>query len=305
MNKTTYTGYSADTVNSIIMDAGAFFKNFEYGTDTYASAVAAGKLLGATQGGGEFSAVPTLRQLQIDGVKGNSTLKAIDGWDVTLTANMIEITDTMLALMLPGSVTTAGAGTVKHKLIEGSNYIEDTDYISNITFIGKVRGNSEPIIIQVLNALCTTGVPLKTADNKEVIIPAKFSGHQTPTTTDKAPFKIYYPKTEAAALTSVTLAKGSAAPVGAVVNVAIPDDGGTDTTGAITGWVTGTANKIKITVVDKSPAVSTITINAAAYVSGADYVVTAATPLSVIITTTETGMRTCVRTFTIPVTAAP
>ena len=51
MNTSTYSGFSAGTSNKLMLDAGAFFKNFAVGTDTYATAKAAGKLIGATQGG--------------------------------------------------------------------------------------------------------------------------------------------------------------------------------------------------------------------------------------------------------------
>ena len=80
-----YSGYNAETPDKLLLDAGAIFKNFTVGTDTYASAKAAGKCLGATQGGSEFAAVPSFRRMEIDGVhtrtKGDTL---IDGWDVSL-----------------------------------------------------------------------------------------------------------------------------------------------------------------------------------------------------------------------------
>ena len=111
-------------------------------------------------------------------------------------------------------------------------------------------------------------------------------------------------ETEPATVPSnIILAVGSAAAVGGVTNVAIPVAGGTDTTGAITGWVTGTNDKIKFTVTDAGTAVSTITINSGVYTSGADYTITSASPLTIVVTTTETSKITGVRTFTVSVTA--
>ena len=43
----TYSGYTSETPKSLLLDAGAFFKNFYVGTDTFESAVTAGKLIGA------------------------------------------------------------------------------------------------------------------------------------------------------------------------------------------------------------------------------------------------------------------
>ena len=59
-SKKAYSGINKDTTKHIQLDAGAFFKNFDPATDTYATAKTAGKCLGATQGGGEFSAMPAL-----------------------------------------------------------------------------------------------------------------------------------------------------------------------------------------------------------------------------------------------------
>jgi hypothetical protein len=112
-----------------------------------------------------------------------------------------------------------------------------------------------------------------------------------------------YTQALAAAPTSVTLAVGGATPVGGVVNVVIPAAEGTDSTGQATGWVTGTANKIKVTVVDAASTASTMTINGGAYVSGADYAITAVGTLTLVLTTTRANYKTVNRTFLIAVTA--
>ncbi len=109
--------------------------------------------------------------------------------------------------------------------------------------------------------------------------------------------------TAATVPSAITLAVGSATPVGGVTNVAIPAAGATNTTGAVTGWVTLTADMIKFTVTDGGSAASTITIGGAAYTSGANYTIPSTTSLSIVVTTTETGKTTCVRTFTVTVAA--
>jgi hypothetical protein len=105
----------------------------------------------------------------------------------------------------------------------------------------------------------------------------------------------------ATAPSSITLSVGSVNPVGGVTNVAIPAVGGTDTTGAVTGWVASTASNIRFTVVDGSSATSTITINGDAYTSGNNFTITAANNLSIVVTTSETNRATVTRTFTISV----
>ncbi|MGE5379947.1 MAG: S-layer homology domain-containing protein [Methylocystaceae bacterium] len=107
--------------------------------------------------------------------------------------------------------------------------------------------------------------------------------------------------TDAATPSSIILAAGSSNPAGGVTNVAIPAAGGTDTTGAVTGWMSGTADTIKFTVTDAGAAQSTITINGVAYTSGADYKITSPDTLNIVVTTTESGRKMCTRTFCIMV----
>lgn len=123
--------------------------------------------------------------------------------------------------------------------------------------------------------------------------------------TDSSISSAAYTQAQATAPTSITLAVGSTAAVGGVTNVAIPSAGATDSTGAVTGWVSSTASKIKFTVVNGGSASSTITIGGGAYTSGADYTITAASTLTVVVTTTETGKTSATRTFSISVAAEP
>ena len=111
-----------------------------------------------------------------------------------------------------------------------------------------------------------------------------------------------YTQAAATAPSAVVLAVGEAAPVGGVTQVVIPAAGATDTTGAVTGWVTGTADKIKFTVTDAG-GTSAITINTVAYTSGTDYIIATATSLTIVVTTTEADKVTGVRTFTVTVAA--
>ena len=100
-----YSGFTTDTTKSLVLDAGAFFKNFVVGTDTFDSAVAGGKLLGATKGGGEFSAVPDVRQIEVDGVAGRAKgLEVINSWDVYLKAKVLEIKKSTIKTALCASV---------------------------------------------------------------------------------------------------------------------------------------------------------------------------------------------------------
>ncbi|HCP14822.1 MAG TPA: hypothetical protein DIT32_03465 [Peptococcaceae bacterium] len=210
-----YSGYTAETPKNLLLDAGAFFKNFQVGTDTFSSAVTDGKLLGATSGGGNFSALPTLRKIEIDGVKGAAKgLEVIDEWVVTLTANVKEIKKAVLqaALVSAEIDTTSNAD---YDIISANNDIALTDYIDNITWVGKLSGTNDPVIIQVYNALSTGGLTLNVADKAEAIIALSFTGHYDDVDLDSPPFKIYYPKaiTNSATVNPATFSKAAPADI--------------------------------------------------------------------------------------------
>lgn len=193
-----FTGVTANTSKHLQLDAGAFFKNFDPATDTYASA-ASTKLIGATAGGGSFAAVPTIRRIEVDGLKGATKgYEALDEWQVTLTANVKEITVDSLKLALatashtsvksPSSVTSNN-----YEKIEAANDIADANYLTNITWVGRLSGSSLPVIIVVKNALCTNGLTLTTADKSEGVISLTITGHYAVSDLDTPPFEIYYP----------------------------------------------------------------------------------------------------------------
>lgn len=189
----TYTGFNANTADNLLLDAGAFFVNFEVGTDTYETAKAT-KLLGATRGGGEFKASMTVRQIEIDGVKGRAKgLEVNDAWDVYIKATVLEVNQTTLEKALASSKTTQSTVDNKYNEIVGNNDIELADYIDNITWIGKISGTDEPVIIQVFNALNTDGLTLTVADKNEATMAMTFYGHYATDNLDNPPFKIWYP----------------------------------------------------------------------------------------------------------------
>jgi hypothetical protein len=113
-----------------------------------------------------------------------------------------------------------------------------------------------------------------------------------------------YTQASATPPSAVVLSVGSTAPVGGVNNVVIPAAGAADETGAISGWVTSSNDKIKFTVTDNG-GTSAITIDAIGYTSGNDYVILSTASLTIVVTTTESGKITGVRTFTVSVTASP
>ena len=191
------TGVTANTSKHLQLDAGAFFKNWDPATDTFASASA--KLIGATAGGGSFAAVPTIRRIEVDGLKGATKgYEALDEWQVTLTANVKEITVSSLELALAtGSHTSVKSPSTEnannYEKIVAANDIADSNYLTNVTWVGRLSGSQLPVVIVVKNALCTNGLTLTTADKSEGVIALTLTGHYAVSDLDTPPFEIYYP----------------------------------------------------------------------------------------------------------------
>lgn len=188
------SGFTEKTAENLLLDAGAFFVDYEIDTDTFEDAVTAGKLLGATRGGGQFSAVPEIRRIEVDGVSGSAKgLTVIDSWAVNMSANILEISKEVLTRSLAASEIDE-ATNEEYDIIKAKNFIELTDYIDNITYVGTLSGSKEPVIIQVYNALNTTGLTLQTQSKNEAVIAMELEGHYSADDLDNPPFAIFYPK---------------------------------------------------------------------------------------------------------------
>ena len=180
------SGLSANTPDNLLLDAGAFYLNYDINTDI-------GTLLGATRGGGEFRAVPTVRKVEVDGAKGPvKGLNRIDMWDITLKATLLEITSEILKnALISANVDTSG---LTHDVITLNNDISDSNYINNVAWIGTRSGSDEPVIIIIDNALGMEGITLAMADKNEGTIPITFAAHFPITDLNTVPCRIYYPK---------------------------------------------------------------------------------------------------------------
>lgn len=196
------TGYSSDTKKHLLLGAGAIFKNFNVGQDTYENAKA--KIVGATQGGNEFKAVPAVRSIQVDGILGKAKdLDVIDSWDVSLTVTFLEASVQVIRAALGASKLDTTDSSYDEITADTEFKLED--YFDNITYIGTIAGAKKPVIIQLYNAINMGGLTVKGRDNAEGTIQVVFEGRYTIENQDDAPFDIYYPKMLKATPDSVTI----------------------------------------------------------------------------------------------------
>lgn len=186
------SGFTANTVQNLVLDAGALYKNFDVASDTVDTATA--KLIGATRGGVKFNAKPEIRQIAVDGVKGAAKgMEVIDSWDTSISAAVLEVSQATLALGLTASQVDSTTSADYH-IIKAKNHIQTTDYIDNITYIGTLSGQDKPVIVQVYNVINVEGVAIETKDKDEVVLQLTFKGHYDTTQLEHPPFAIYYPK---------------------------------------------------------------------------------------------------------------
>lgn len=205
-----FSGFSRKTVDHLVLDAGAFFKNYDMSTDTYASAKAAGKCIGATNGGGEFNVTPTYRNGEFDGVRARTKGNLfIDTIEVYLKATLAEITEDVMKMALGSADSDTANENSDYDKIVGRTYVLDNDYMENITWIGTLLGEDKPIAIQIYNAYAENGLSMSVADKGQASIELQFYGYQDEDAYDIAddgddvtpPYAIFYPKetTQAAA----------------------------------------------------------------------------------------------------------
>lgn len=197
------TGVRPDSFKNLELNSGVFLKNFSYaeyadkdaleeailsvltgGVETGAVA------LGATSGGGSFQCTPTIRQIELDGMRApiiGSTVN--DMWTVKLTTTLKEITPQNMAdALICADVTTAGKLTT----VRVRNAIEAGDYIENICWVGDLS-DGRLVLIEIANALNLTGANFTFTDKGEGSLPVEFQAHQADLSNNQyAPCTIVY-----------------------------------------------------------------------------------------------------------------
>lgn len=221
------TGLRKETFDNLQLDAGLFAVNLEYTTFTDAAQLisalkqlaaqnkvvdgvsAEPALLGATIGGGTFQATPTIRNIEVDGkryeFKGS---QRNDGWTIQMTGTLKEITaGTLKTALVMADVKVEG--NVKKVTLHTD--IKETDYIKSLIWVGDTSKGAA--LIDLKNALNTSGVSMTYTDKGEGTLPFTFVAHQDSVDDyDVAPVEIWFFEGNGAAAASADPAQTGCEP---------------------------------------------------------------------------------------------
>lgn len=198
VSKTKISAIRNETFKNLQIDAGAVLVNFDYSKITeYEQLGPAIKealssyetTIGATVGGCTFSAVPTMRQIEVDGKRYEFVgSEIIDKWDIKLTGTMKEIVPENFARVLSTGVITENEGK-NIRTVKTRTAIKESDYIKSVSWVGETSLGA--MMITLYNVLNTSGATMTINEKGEGTLPFEFVAHQSSVEdTEYAPYEI-------------------------------------------------------------------------------------------------------------------
>lgn len=180
------TGLTERTIVNLQLNAGVLLTSYTKGVD-----IEEDDIIGATRGGGSFTAVPTVHQAAVDGAPTYTKgLERVDDWVVTLNATMVELNDDAISRALGVGVvkTETGSGATKDTTFTVKRTVNDADY-KDLYWVGDLS-NGQNVVIKIKNALNTSGLNLTFTDRGEGTYALALIGHFTTADLDTAPFEL-------------------------------------------------------------------------------------------------------------------
>lgn len=190
------TPIRADTFKQLGFNAGILLKDFDYSAATdaktlaaaIATAITAGTaLLGGTKGGVNIATNTTFWKPEIDGMrmdfKGEQQMDnaecKMSGTLVELTANNFKDVLALADVSTDNNITT----------IQPRFSITDADYIDHIIWVGD-HGSDGLFLVDLKNALNTSGLNMQTTDKDIATLPFEFTGHADSVSSTELPLTI-------------------------------------------------------------------------------------------------------------------
>lgn len=179
------TGLRPETFEHIQLNAGAFLMGFDYSKATDAKTLRAAiteairgaktTVLSATRGGGTFSMTPATRGIEADGKRMEFVGSTInDGYTAQMTGTFLEFTEKTF-IALGGVIADTSTETVKE--IRFPTSFAKEMYINSLVWVGDMGGD-RVLLIDLSNALNTSGVSFTFTDKGEGTMPFTFVAHQ-------------------------------------------------------------------------------------------------------------------------------
>ena len=177
------TGVSVETSKHMILDAGAVYLN--YGEQDE-------RIFGATRAGSEFAVEQTVREIEVDGLRGPTKgFRRVVEEHIRLTVNLLEMTPENVVVALVGASSASDASEVT---VTRSLAIADIEYLTNIALVADYSGSGDPVVIILYNAIADGNFMLSASDREEATTTLQFTGHFDPNgNLDASPFEIRFP----------------------------------------------------------------------------------------------------------------
>ena len=182
-----FTKIPTTTFQQLQINAGVILSEFTPNTPTVADA----KILGATTGGVNFTAVPSFSDFgeDIDNCpKNTKELKRLDDWEVKLSGNFVTMNKDLAQRL------TAAADLASEKITPRRD-LELTDF-QDIWLVGDYSDkngatNGGYIAIHMMSTLSTGGFAIQTGDKAKGQFAFEFTAHFSMDAQDTVPFEIY------------------------------------------------------------------------------------------------------------------
>lgn len=150
-----------EQIEKIVMDTGVVYVNYGLGGE---------RTLAPCRGDNTFSVEAEIREVEVNGLKGKTKgLRRKIAENATLEVNLMDLSLENLKMALPGS------RLVENKLTNGWT-IKSTDYIDNVTLIGKDMGDNYKKVT-INNALMDESLSVAMNEDAESVIKLVFSAH--------------------------------------------------------------------------------------------------------------------------------
>ena len=164
------TKLTKEMVENIQIDHGIIYEN--YGEENQ-------KLIGPTRGGDNFKVERTYRNIEYDGMKGDTQgLTTVDDENATLTVKTLNASLDTFAEKLPGAKITKDSSSQKITKIESGDLgiIPDDAYIKNVTIFAQLI-SGEFRKITIYRALDKNGLDFSAVQKAEGEIEMAYRAH--------------------------------------------------------------------------------------------------------------------------------